>query len=113
MAKPRGKRAVARGISRGKIPLDPCRVHLPRLKKLSADALNSVWYRVSSRGGRSDKALAALASWASNYGAAKRSVSIYKDDPKQRAHAVRIYLHAARMAEANLKKSCAIRRKVV
>ncbi len=109
MAKPRGSRAVARGISRGRIPLDPCRVQLPKLKKLSADALGKVWYRISRRGGRSDKALAELAAWAINYASAKRAAQTYAD-PKQRARSVRAYLYAARLNERGLQQVCKIRR---
>ena len=97
--------------------LDPCKIKIERLKKLSPEKLMSLWGRMNrSKFGRS-RAGSALVGWLANYATAKsvreKGISYYAEDPvRQRRHAIRVYLGISRRLEREFKlarkKSCRV-----
>lgn len=84
------------------LALDPCKVKIPRLKKLGAEALFSIGHRIRQGTTPKSFAMRKLAAWADNYGAAKIARRAH-GDAKTRRDAVRGYLIIARRLEAQFK----------
>lgn len=101
-------------MSRRRLPkLDPCKVNLKRLRKLSPDALMNVWARLGASAPSRTKVNSLLKGIVSNYAAAKSSGRTYANDPKQRRLSQQVYLKITRRLEAEFRtlqaKSCSKR----
>ena len=92
--------------------LDPCRIHVDRLKALSSDQLMKIWGRLGASRPSRTRVNGLLKGIVSNLAAAKVSAQVHKD-PAQRRQAVAAYRHITRQLAAELAKeqarSCSIR----
>lgn len=82
--------------------LDPCKVHLGRLRKLNEHQLMKVWSRLGASTPSRTTANSLLKGIVSNLAAAKSSQGYY-NDPKQRRRSMRIYLFIVRRLESEFR----------
>ncbi len=87
-------------MKRRRLPkLDPCKVNLKRLRKLSSDQLMNVWVRLGASVPSRTNVNSLLKGIVTNYAAAKRVGITYASDPKQKRHAQQVYLKITRNLE--------------
>jgi hypothetical protein len=91
-------------MPRRKLPtLNPCKVDLKRLRKLSSDQLMSVWARLGASRVSRTHANSLLKGIVSNYAAAKVSQRVHKD-LKMRRMAMKAYVGITRRLEAEFRE---------
>lgn len=90
--------------------LDPCKVNLKRLRKLSADQLMNVWSRLGASAPSRTTANSLLKGIVSNLAAAKSASRTYHDDHKQKRRSQQVYLGITKRLEGEFralqKKKC-------
>lgn len=91
-------------MARRRLPkLDPCKVNLKRLRKLSPDALMNVWVRLGSSAPSRTKVNSLLKGIVSNLAAAKFSAKYHAGNPTQVRRSQRVYLGITRRLESEFR----------
>lgn len=98
-------------MARRRLPkIDPCKVDLKRLRKLSSNQLMNIWARLGASAPSRTTANSLLKGIVSNLAAAKSSARYHSGDHKQKRHAQKIYLGITKRLEAEFrtlqKKKC-------
>lgn len=102
-------------MARRRLPkIDPCKVNLKRLRRLSSDALMNVWARLGASAPSRTRVNSLLKGIVSNYAAAKSSGVTYANDPKQKRRSQQVYVKITRNLEREFRtlqaKTCAKKR---
>ena len=76
--------------------IDPCKVNLKRMRRLSSDALMNGWARRGASAPSRTRVNSLLKGIVSNYATAKRVGTIYANDPVQKRRSQQVYLKITR-----------------